>query len=140
MNEDNEVYRLTPKGLLGDDIYDRLCLYMYRINHNGIALDNGTLYFVKIEKEEKVSRERYALDSKTEKLLGEKVIGALSSPEVMSQQVFKDKMKLKTVRAGNVNPVKDVFFQPKGAVSRVEFDSSISDSTTLILELRLFVF
>lgn len=50
MSEDNEVYRLTPKGVLGDDLTDKLMLYMYKNDCNGIVLDEGKLHFINLEK------------------------------------------------------------------------------------------
>lgn len=52
MSEDNEVYRLTPRGLLGEALTDKITLYMYKIGCNGIVLDEGSLYFVSLEKGE----------------------------------------------------------------------------------------
>ena len=42
---------LTPKGLLGEDTTDKLMLYMYKINRNGIVLDKGNLHFVELVEE-----------------------------------------------------------------------------------------
>lgn len=50
MSKGNEVYRLTPKGVLGEGLKDKLMLYMYTIDCNGIVLDEGKLHFINLEK------------------------------------------------------------------------------------------
>ena len=50
MSKNNEVYCLTPKGVLGEDLTDKLMLYMYKIDCNGIVLDEGKLHFINLEK------------------------------------------------------------------------------------------
>ena len=50
MSEENEIYSLTVKGLLGEKQYDKLMLYMYKLNVNAIILDEGELTFNVVHK------------------------------------------------------------------------------------------
>ena len=47
-NEDNEKYYLTPKGLLGNTIVDKISLYMYKTGFNTIVLHDGELLFTEV--------------------------------------------------------------------------------------------
>ena len=50
LNNQTEI-ELTPKGVISnDEVYAELLLYMYRTGYNGIALDDGDLTFVTIQK------------------------------------------------------------------------------------------
>ena len=40
---------LTPLGILGRELVDKITLYMYKIEKNAIVLQNGELNFVKVE-------------------------------------------------------------------------------------------
>ena len=56
MNEDDEVYVLTFKGLLStatddyQDVLDAVELYMRRHGYNAIVFDEGQFQFVNVEK------------------------------------------------------------------------------------------
>lgn len=46
-----EIYRLTPKGLLGDENNDRLIKYLKNIRENAIILEKGILSWGKVLKD-----------------------------------------------------------------------------------------
>jgi hypothetical protein len=41
--KDDDVYRLTPLGLLGQEMYDKIILLMVRFGNNAIVLEDGAL-------------------------------------------------------------------------------------------------
>lgn len=45
-----EQWVLTLKGLIADDVYDKILLYMYKNKYNGIALEDDVLTFVTLER------------------------------------------------------------------------------------------
>lgn len=48
-----DKFQLTPRGLLGDEIHDKLLLYMYKTEHNAIVIVDENLSFEKVEKRKK---------------------------------------------------------------------------------------
>ena len=46
VGDDDEVWELTPIGLLGQETADMICLYLFRAGRNAIVMDKGQLEFV----------------------------------------------------------------------------------------------
>ncbi len=47
--KDDAVYRLTPFGLLGKELTDKVLLLMVKFGDNAIVLNNGELEWAKVE-------------------------------------------------------------------------------------------
>lgn len=47
--EDNTEYRLTVKGLLGNDLCERMKKYMVLIRENAIVLEDNELQWITVE-------------------------------------------------------------------------------------------
>lgn len=77
---------------------------------------------LKIDKEDSVSASSYALDRGMQKILNERVVHALQSPELMANEEIKKLTVLRTARAGEPQSIKDARYALKGKVSREAFD------------------
>lgn len=73
-----------------------------------------------VEKEEKVSASRYALEAQNKKIMDQRVISPFETPDLVSVPKFKELTKVTKVTPAA--HVKDVVFAPKGKVSRAAFD------------------
>lgn len=45
----DKSYRLTPLGLLGQQLYDKVLVLMVKFGDNAIVLNNGALEWAKVE-------------------------------------------------------------------------------------------
>ena len=50
-DKDDPVYRLTPLGLLGRELSDKVILLMVKFGDNALVLNDGKLEWAKVEKE-----------------------------------------------------------------------------------------
>jgi hypothetical protein len=48
--KDDPVYRLTPLGLLGQQLHDKVILLMVKFGDNAIVLEGGELKWESVEK------------------------------------------------------------------------------------------
>ena len=78
-----------------------------------------------IEREERYSAGRWALDAKSQKVMDERVIHALRTPDLITTQNMQVMTAIKTGRAGQVLVTEDAVFSPKGKVSRATFDKIV---------------
>lgn len=111
---------------------------------SGVAVyDLGTTEEVPrlaVEKEEKYSSSRWALDGKSQKIMDERVIHPFESPELLTTTQMKALTSVTTGKPGSALAVKDPVFAPKGKVSRAEFDKIvIALAPEAALKLKKFV-
>lgn len=80
---------------------------------------------LKIELEEKFSPSRFALDTRNRKVLVEKIIHQLESPDPLTEARFKALSRIGTPGPTKTIVTKDPVFTPKGKVNREAFDRII---------------
>ncbi|MES2856690.1 MAG: hypothetical protein V4692_12540, partial [Bdellovibrionota bacterium] len=87
--------------------------------------ETGKIPRLNIGEEDRISSSRYALDTKMQKVLDEKVLSPFVSADLMTE---KDMKRLTVVTTGKTSPahkVKVVEFKPKGVISRAAFDKIV---------------
>jgi len=93
---------------------------------NGVAsydLSSGpAIPKLNIEKEENIRKNLYALDSRFQELMKERVIHALETPELMTEKTLKTLLQVQTARAGEVVRQKDLHLPVKGKISTTAAD------------------
>jgi hypothetical protein len=112
---------LPSRAPAGDTTLDR--------DAHGVAVfsipDAGKIPRLDIGTEERISSSRYALDSQMQKIMDDKVVHQIPTPDLLTVQEIK---KLTTLTTGKVTPavnVQVVEFKPRGKISRAAFDKIV---------------
>jgi tetratricopeptide (TPR) repeat protein len=72
---------------------------------------------LKLEIEEKISKDTYGLDSRLQKIMNDRVVHALETPELLTENALKTLVQMRAARAGEVVKVEDIHLPVKGRVS-----------------------
>ena len=78
-----------------------------------------------IGKEEKIKKSDYALDSRMQQVMDDRIVTAFPSPDLLLSTQMKALTTITTGQPTAANKVRDVEFGPKGKVSRVAFDKIV---------------
>ena len=90
-----------------------------------------------LEREERYAPSRWALDSKNQRIMDDRIIHQLRTPDLVTTNGMASLTTIKTGRPTAIPVIKDVVFLPKGKVSRVAFDRivrKLSPETPLKLQ------
>ncbi len=78
-----------------------------------------------IEKEEKISKDIYALDARMQQIMSDRVVHVLETPELLTEKALKALIQTRIVRAGEAVNVKDIHLPVKGKVSTAAVDKIV---------------
>lgn len=95
---------------------------------------------LRVDREDRISGSHYALDNRLQKVMDDRVVRALESPVLLSEQDLKEILRLKVLRASDPRSVKMATFNLKGKVDGSGIERIVvALKPELELKLRKFV-